>query len=80
MTTKELENRVQVTWCGCGQYRVSIDYRGKVYHCHSNNSLAWDRYHDGQREYEPDCKVLCSYTYKQSLMAFYGECKRKNNL
>ncbi len=71
-------NRVQrfITTGYCC-YRVEIIYRGKKYHCISNNSEAWDTL--------GDCDSLSEVsgyyrTGKQALMAFYDECLRKNYL
>ncbi len=74
MTTKELRQKVDVRHAhGYGQYRVTINYRGKYYTCYSNNTLAWD-----------DLGAVNFRAYyttdKQCLMAFWNECKRKNDL
>lgn len=77
MTTKELREKTNIQWCGYGQYKVTITYKGREYSCHSNNSPAYDRIDDpdhGERwEY-------CGYTNHKAWQAFYDECKRKNNL
>lgn len=80
MTKQELRDRVSVSSCGCGQYKVQITYRGKEYKCHSTNSTAYDCLptggnFDGYEEY-PDAQM----TGKQALQSFYDECKRANNL
>lgn len=80
MTLKELENKVVVQSKGCGQYKIAIEYRGKTYHCNSNDSLAYDSL--------PKCcnsggcwdDSNLPMTYNQALKSFYDECKRKNNL
>ena len=73
MTEKKLKERVKWSWCGYGTYNVSITYRGKDYHCKSHNTLANDDYQEeGHRSFYK--------TDKQCLLAFYNECKRKNNL
>lgn len=73
MTLKQLEERVSWSWCGYGTYEVTITYRGKQYHCKCHDTLANDDYQsEGHRSYYK--------TDKQCLMAFYDECKRKNNL
>jgi hypothetical protein len=78
MTLNELKNRVRVTRAkGYSSYEVTIQYRGKEYRCHSNNSLAWDRLDD---ENYRDNQVAGFYTNKGAYLAFYDECKRVNNL
>lgn len=72
MTTKQLQNRVHWKWSGYGSYHVTINYRGKEYHCTSNNTLANDDYQSESRLYYK--------TDKQCLLAFYEECKRANNI
>lgn len=79
MTLKELENKVTVRSKGHGQYGIDIEYRGKIYHCNSNNSLAYD-------SLPKYCNNGCwddsnlPMTQRQALKNFYDECKRKNNL
>lgn len=78
MTLKELRKRVRVTRDGgyCN-YKVTIEYRGKTYTCHSHNSLAWDRLDDDNYR---DNEVNGFYTNKGAYLAFYNECKRANDL
>jgi len=71
MTTRELlDHIVSVRWNGCGAFKVTIKYRNEIYSCHSHNFKAYDAYRGSKS----------SYTYKQSLQAFYNECKTLNNL
>lgn len=78
MNLWQLLAKVNLRSQGCGNYLVTIEYKGKHYTCHSNNSLAYDRmknyllYRNRERVYE--------YTLKQALQSFYDECKRNNNL
>lgn len=72
---KELESNVLVQSRGCGQYLVAIKFRGYTYKCNSNNSIAWDSLDD-----QCDNAHLHPMTRKQALLAFYNECKAKNNL
>ncbi len=72
MTTSELFEKVNVRRLQQGCYKVTIEYRHKFYSCTSNDSLAWDDLGSEHRVWYK--------TDKQCLMAFYNECKRKNNL
>ena len=74
MTAKELYEHVSVSWAGYGQYNVEINYRGKTYKCHSNNSQAWD-YLNWEKGDEPG-----PYTSKQAYQAFWNECCRVNKI
>lgn len=72
MTQKELSERMYaLAYTSSGSYKVTIEYRKKMYSCTSNNSLAWDAIMHNDYSY---------YTFKQALQAFYDECKRKNYL
>lgn len=75
MTMKQLEERVSWKWRSYGTYDVYIKYRGKTYHCISHYTVANDDYQtDGQSN-------RSNYrTAKKCLLAFYNECKQKNNL
>lgn len=78
MTLKELKERVRVQRNGGhGQYKVTIQFKGKEYTCGSNNSLAWDRLDDDNYR---DNQINGFYTNKGAYKAFYEECKRANNL
>lgn len=79
MTTQELRERISIKWRGYGSYRITIDFRGKMYSCTSHNSLAYDRI-NGYADEVSDRVVECSYTYKGALQALYDECKRANGL
>lgn len=72
MTQKELSEKMYaLARVGSGSYKVTIEYRNKLYYCTSHNSLAWDAImHDD----------YSSYTAKQAMQALYDECKRKNGL
>lgn len=79
MTAQELSNRITLHRSGYGSYKVTIEYRGKKYTCHSNNSLAYDRI--TWYAYDvPDRAVKDFYTYKGALKALWNECKRANGL
>lgn len=72
MTTQELKQRVEWHKSGHGMYEVTITYKGKKYSCHSHNTVANDDYQSEQKSYYK--------TDKQCLMAFYYECRRKNQI
>ncbi len=77
MTEKQLEERVSVVRAnGYGSYRVTIRFRDRDYSCFSHNTLAYDRL--TEHGYLDDRKETGGYTYKQALLAFYEECKRKH--
>lgn len=78
MTTQQLRERVEVVRKGYCTYYVMIKYRGHVYSCFSNNSLAYDRI-QAYDEYSLRAVPVC-YTYKGALESFYDECKRINRL
>ena len=77
MNTEELRRRITIQWKGYGNYKVTIEYRGKFYSCTSHNSLAYDRIKDID---VLDRVTAYGYTYKQACLSFYNECKRANNL
>ena len=77
MTLAEVKQKTSVKWIGTSQYEVIIAYRGREYKCKSNNSLAWDRLDD---ENYPDNYPVGFYTNKGAWLAFYNECKMKNNI
>lgn len=78
MTLDELRRRIKVERDkGFHLYKITITYRGKEYTCKSKNSLAWDRLDDDNYS---DNEVNGFYTNKGAYLAFYEECKRKNNL
>ena len=79
MTTQELRDRITIKWKGYGSYKVTIEYRGKIYSCTSHNSLAYDRIR-GYVDDVPDRVVRDFYTYKGALQSLYDECKRANDL
>lgn len=79
MTTQELKDRISISFSGYGHYKVTIEYRGKIYSCTSNNTLARDRI-TGYADDVPERAVKDFYTYKGALLAFYEECKHKNGL
>lgn len=78
MNKKQLFEKVNVRSQGSGNYLVTIEYKGKQYSCHSNNSLAYDRIHNYM--FYNDLERVYEYTCKKALQSFYDECKRKNNL
>ena len=75
MTTSELNNKVSVGTCLCGQFSVTINYRGVEYRCKSNNTQA----HDSIGRWRGDDKN-CPMTEKQALQQLWDECKRENDL
>jgi hypothetical protein len=79
MTTKELKDRITIRFSGYGNYKVTIEFRGKQYTCTTNNSLAYDRI-TGFAYDIPDRVEKGFYTLKGALLAFYNECKLKNGL
>lgn len=79
MTTQELRERISIEWRGYGSYRITIDFRGKMYSCTSHNSLAYDRI-NGHAHEVSDREEQGYYTYKGALQALYDECKRANGL
>lgn len=80
MNTRKLRDRISIHWKGYGSYRVTIEYRGKLYYCTSNNSLAYDRINVDGTECYGDRAVRGLYTYRQALQALWDECKRANGL
>ena len=77
MTIQEVIDRIAIQWKGYGTYKVTIEYRGKLYSCTSHNSLACERI----KNIDVGDKVKVNgYTYKQASLSFYNECKRANNL
>ena len=77
MTTQQLRERTRVEWCGYGQYKVTITFRGKQYTCKSNNSLAYDRLDDPDHG---EKWLSCGYSNHRAWQSFYDECKIKNHL
>lgn len=78
MNTEELKRRITIQWKGYGNYKITIEYRGKCYSCTSHNSLAYDRMNS--YNFYLDKVSAYGYTYKQAWRAFYDECKRANKL
>jgi len=77
MTIQEFIDRITIQWKGYGTYKITIEYRGKLYSCTSHNSLAYDRIKNIDVE---DRVKVYGYTYKQACLSFYNECKSANNL
>jgi len=78
MIYKDLQKSiVSVRKVGYGHWDIAIQYRGKVYHATTTNSMAVDRY---QSDEDNDRARLCGYTAKQALQAMYNEVKIANNL
>ena len=77
MNTKELRERIFISWKGYGTYKVQITYNNKFYTCISHNSLAYDRLRDDSVS---DRVSKYGYTYKQALTHFWHACKNENNL
>lgn len=77
MTTEELRRRITIQWKGCGNYKITIEYKSKFYSCTSHNSLAYDRIKNSDIS---DKAEACGYTYKQACLSFYNECKQNNDL
>lgn len=78
MTLENIKDRILIRWHGPGCYYVTITYRNKEYFCISHNSEAWDRvkYYDET----PARAERQGHTLKSAFLAFYNECKRKNNI
>ncbi len=72
MTTKQLEQRVFTRFSGHGHYKVTIEYRGKEYHCTTTNMEAIDCIGRENKDQ--------AYTHKQALISLYNECKSKNHI
>ena len=53
-----------------GGYKATIEHRGRLYHCHINDSTLWDDYH-GAHVFN---------TRTQAINIMYDICKRENNL
>lgn len=81
MTLKELENKVSISRAGGhGQYRITIEYRGREYSCLSNNTLAYDSLPSISNAGGCWDDTDLPMTRKQALQSFYDECKRENGL
>lgn len=78
MTLGRLTDIVTVSGAA-SNYKVTIEYRGKIYTCRSNNSLAMDRIHE-QSYLRDSQRGTWGYTLRQALQAFYDECKSANNI
>jgi len=79
MTLKQLKEKVWIrSISGYSTYQVEIKYRGQIYSCKSNNSLAWDRINSD--DFVSDRESHGTYTLKGAYMAFYIECMSKNGL
>ena len=79
MTLSELQKKVKVRVLGYGRYSVDIVYRGKKYHCISNNMNAYVAAREKAKPNSVESRVA-RYSEKTALEAFYSECKRKNKL
>ena len=72
MTLQQLQERVTIGTCLQGHFKVTIEYRGKLYSCTSTDTMMYDRIrHDD---------VATGYTEKQAYQSLYDFCKYKNNL
>lgn len=79
MTLDELKQKVRICQSSRrGHYKVSIDYRGDVYHCLTTNSIAFDRIK--AQHYYMDDKKLCGYTLKEAYQYLWDICKEYNGL
>ena len=76
MTLKEFSNKVEIGTCFMGQFKVTINYRGKDYTCKSNNTQAYDAI----RAWLTDGIPAWGYTPKQAYEALWDKCKRANDL
>lgn len=72
MTTKKLEDKMQIISAGCGTFYVYIN--GKRHY--SNNALAYDRITEQREGFIPKRARMYEYTYKQALEAFYRDTKK----
>lgn len=79
MTLQQLQDKVRVEITSShGQYKVTIEYRGKEYKCYTNNSLAYDTVRCWSRNgyHEP----MGYTTTRQAYQSLWDECKRANGL
>ena len=76
MTLKEFSNKVDLGTCLMGQFKVTINYRGKDYTCKSNNTQAYDAIRSWFRGHIP----AWGYTPKQAYEVLWDECKTANDL
>lgn len=70
MTLRQLEDKVTIGPVLQGHFKVTIEFRGKVYTCTSTDTMASDaiRYGDNRRE------------RKQAFQSLYNYCKFYNRL
>lgn len=75
MTTSQLKDKISTSFAGQGHFKITIDFKGKKYHCTTNNTMAIDKIGD-------ETKTPKSFyvSEKQALLALWNECKRSNNL
>lgn len=79
MTLKQLQDKVRVELTSShGQYKVTINYRGKEYKCHSNNSEAYDVIRAWLRDEYFYSESPC--TPKHAYICLWDECKAANGL
>lgn len=78
MTLEQLADKVTVSGAA-SNYKVTIEYRGKIYSCRSNNTLAMDRIYE-QSSLRDNQRGTAGLTLRQALEEFYNECKEKNNI
>lgn len=71
MTLKQFRDKVNIGTCLHGNFKVTIEYRGKFYSCTSTDTLMYDRI-KGDTD--------TGYTEKQAYQALYDHCKSENNL
>jgi len=71
MTLSQLEDRVTIGTVLQGHFKVTIEYRSKMYSCTSTNTMMSDVIRYGDKN---------GYTRKQAFQALYDYCKQKNNL
>ena len=79
MTLQQLQDKVRVEITSShGQYKVTIDFRGKEYKCYTNNSLAFDTVFHWLRygEHNP----VGYATTRQAYQSLWDECKQVNGL
>lgn len=75
MTTNQLKNRIRTYFAGHGHFKLTIEYRGKIYSCTTTNTMAIDRIGDEKRTPKDFFT-----TEKEALLALWNECKRANDL
>lgn len=78
MTLNELKEKLDIRrGNGYNSYIVKMQYNGRTFQCHSNNSVAWDRLSDAKFR-NPRDKEGEGITEKEAYEQFRWECMHKN--